>query len=562
MKLFKKMELTFDSFDNTIKQYFTKVFNNLGLEYTHTQIFGMIFDGIKGIMENMLFYIEDALTEQNIYKASRKQSVYSLAKISGYEPHYGNAASGIVIGKLIQGYNRAISSTKIYVPNHIKLMNHSTGVVYSIVMPTNFYVFDISKPLISHEFRIVQGTFMTSNYISKGLSMETVHISTASQFDREYLEVKVNGETWNEVGNIYDMTEDGHEYILSVGYDNTFDIIFGTGIYGKRLDEGDTVTIDYLIHSGVIGNITSNSTYNFQFSDKGYNALGDTVDINDYMTFTMENCISGGTSADSINFIKTMVGSNSRSSVLVSEDNFKLFFKRFSFIGYMNCWIEPNSMYVNITCLSNFKDKIVNNEDYFNINTNKMLLDTYQKEMIINTLNNSNKSFAGITVRFVDPIIRKYAFICYVKADNIYNKELITTRIRNFLAEYFINIKDGTLFIAKSDIISMLTNKIENMQSIDIDIISEYGENAYFNKSYTKYELKYVNNVYKYVEVQMAYENKVYPGLDTYGNIVLDSNMEIPVLCGNFKYYINKSNKLNEDDSSSIMIPAVQIYFI
>ena len=31
---------------------------------------------------------------------------------------------------------------------------------------------------------------MTSNYISKGLSMETVHISTASQFDREYLDVK------------------------------------------------------------------------------------------------------------------------------------------------------------------------------------------------------------------------------------------------------------------------------------------------------------------------------------------------------------------------------------
>ena len=57
MNLFKKTELSFDKFDETIKRYLAKTFNNLGLEYTHTQIFGIIYDGIKGVMENIMFYI-------------------------------------------------------------------------------------------------------------------------------------------------------------------------------------------------------------------------------------------------------------------------------------------------------------------------------------------------------------------------------------------------------------------------------------------------------------------------------------------------------------------------
>ena len=93
-KLFTLMETSFDRFDETVRTYLSKTFNSLGYQYTHNQIFGIIYDGIKGIMQNAMFYIEDALTEQNVFMASRKKSIYSLAKISGYEPFYGSAAVG------------------------------------------------------------------------------------------------------------------------------------------------------------------------------------------------------------------------------------------------------------------------------------------------------------------------------------------------------------------------------------------------------------------------------------------------------------------------------------
>ena len=74
MNLFKKIETMFNNYDMTIRSYLSKTFANLGLQYTHSQIFGVIFDGVKGVMQNALFYIEDALNEQNIFKATRKQS--------------------------------------------------------------------------------------------------------------------------------------------------------------------------------------------------------------------------------------------------------------------------------------------------------------------------------------------------------------------------------------------------------------------------------------------------------------------------------------------------------
>ena len=553
------MDTSFENFDNTIRRYLAKTLNNLGLEYTHTQIFGVIYDGIKGIMQNIMFYIEDALTEQNIFTATRKKSIYNLAKISGYEAYYGSAASGTLIGNLHINNGLNSKSTKIFIYNKSKILNKNTGYTYSLLLQSSYYTIDVAKPLVSHEFKIVQGTFSKASSIAKGIELETVHVNCNNLFDRQYVEVKVNGKTWSEVGNFYDMTENGNEYVLNIGYDNTFDIIFGNGIYGSKLTQGDTITIDYLTHGGTIGNISNNDKCEFVFDSYGSDSLGNQVNINDYISLSMKSCVSGGNEADSIEFIRNIIGSNSRSSVLASEDNFSLFFKRFSFIGYTNCWSDTNTMYMNVICLSNIKNNIKDIEDYYNINVNDMLLNNEQKNMIINTLENSKKAFAGITLKFKDPVIREFAFICYVKIDNIYNKDTAVQGIRTELAKYFLNLPDNTLFIAKSTLIKLLVDNIECIKAIDLDIISKYAEDAYYNGYYTKYKLDNVNNSLQYKETYQIYESEIYPGLDGYGNISLDSKIEVPILHGGFKYYANKEEK---NKSNVIRIPDIQVYFI
>ena len=60
-------------------------------------------------------------------------------------------------------------------------------------------------------------------------------------------------------------------------------------------------------------------------------------------------------------------------------------------------------------------------------------------------------------------------------------------------------------------------------------------------------------------KIEEIYESSVYPGLDGYGNISLNSKLEVPVLHGGFNYYPEKDKN---DKSNSIRIPEIQVYFI
>lgn len=559
MKLFKVMETAFDNFDQSVRLYLQKTFDSVGYQYTHSQIFGVIFDGMKGIMQNIMFYIEDALNEQNIFTAYRKKSIYSLAKSSGYDAFYGSAASGIILCTMQIANELDSKSTKVYIRNGCKLFNKANGMQYIINLPTDTYVIDISKPLITHEFSILQGKFGKSVFVSKGQVMETFHVNSTELFDREYIKVKVDGELWSMVPNLYDMTENSKEYILSIGYDNSFDIIFGNNVNGKKLEEGQTIEVEYLQHTGEYGNIYPNERTNFNFVDNGYDTLGNPVELNNYLKLKVQSCISGGTNSDSIQFIRTMIGRNSRSLVLASEDNFKLFFKRFSFIGYVNCWSEQNSMTIITTAIRNLNKQIKDIEDYYKLKDEDYLLEKQQKDMIQNTLDNSKKAFAGITLKFKDPVLRKFAFICYVKVDSTYNKEIAINGIRKTLALYFLNSLEDVQFISKSELIKKIHEENDCIKAIDIDIISDLAEQCYRKGYYDKYVLQNINGKNQYVTKRVIYEKELVPGLDNYGNIQLDSKFEIPILQGGFNYYPNKEQGLKNDQ---IKIPDIQVFFI
>ena len=556
------MQTSFDKFDQTVKTYLSKTFNSLGLQYSHSQVFGVIFDGIKGIMQNAMFYIEDALTEQNIFKASRKTSVYSLAKISGFEAYYGSTSTGSII--LRQKVNNFAFETAQIIPKiqsrrGTRLVNKNSGVVYSIDIPTEYYIIDLRKPLVSHQLKIVQGVFIKGSYVASGKNLETIHVSSSELFDKDYITVTVDGEKWEPVSSLYDMIPGGKQYLISIGYDNAFDITFGNSSLGKRLNPGQTVMVEYLTHSGSGGNILSNEVSNMVFKDKLYSNSGESVDGDNYLLLSLKNSVSGGTNSDSISFIRNMIGANSRSLVLASEDNFKLFFRRFSFVGYVNCWSELNSMIITTTCLKKISSIIKNDLDYYKISKKDLLLSDEEKEMMENTLANSKKTFAGVTIKFKDPIIRRFAFICYVKEDNIFNRDIITDGIKTTLAKYFMKLLEGVQFIPKSDIIKACLDENPNIKSIEIDIISELAEETFYNGYYEQYYLEYINGTYDYVSKKIIYEPQTVPGLDIYGNISLSSKLEVPILQGGFQYYYNKSEN---DKNSNILIDTVQVLFI
>jgi len=558
MKLFNLTQTNFDNFDSTINNYLNKVFIGLGIQNSKYQLFTVIFNGIKNVMQNVMLYIEDAFTEQNIETAVRQKSIYSLAKLSGYEPYYGTAATGILKGSLISNTNLSQEIKKIYVNNYSILENVDSGVNYILYLQSDRYVFDVEKPLISYDLRIVQGFYKSSNYTSNGEELESIHLTIGGMFDKNYIKVFVNNEEWQPVSNLYDMTENGKEYVISIGFDNELDINFGNGIYGKVLNSGDNIKIEYVVHNGTRGNINNISNTKFRFLSKGTDFYGNDIDLNSYIKLSCENFISGGTNSDTIYDVKKMIGYNSRSNVLASIDNYILFLKHFSFLGNFNVWAENNSNTIVINAITNVLNNIKDINEYKQINDKDLFLTEEQKTNILTVLDKSSNTFAGINITFLDPIIYKYAIMYYVKLEDIFYKDIVKNNLETYTLEFFSKYNFNVTFISKSDILKYILDNVEHIKSINIEIISEANEMAYGegDHSYYKYKTYVYNNKVNYKKTKYFYETNLHLGLDDIGNISLDNNIYIPLLQGNFKYYPNKSSY------DSIMVDAVNIIFI
>ena len=57
--------------------------------------------------------------------------------------------------------------------------------MYSIDIPTEYYIIDLRKPLVSHQLKIVQGVFIKGSYVASGKNLETIHVSSSELFDKD-----------------------------------------------------------------------------------------------------------------------------------------------------------------------------------------------------------------------------------------------------------------------------------------------------------------------------------------------------------------------------------------
>ena len=350
------------------------------------------------------------------------------------------------------------------------------------------------------------------------------------------------------------MIEDEHSCVVKNGYDGGFSVMFGNGYHGHNLSEGDQIIVKYISHDGSLGNISPSDDVTLKFKSSIRNSIGDLVEANDLLNITITSYICGGTDADNISNVKELIGMNSRSLVLASEDNFKMFLKRFSFVGQFNLLSSRNSTKITCIAFSKFNDLISDPTDYLELDEKNMLLTDNQKSMIIHALEQSNKAFVGTSLAFIDPIIRKYSVICYIKLSTSSIKDSIKLSISNSISNYFMSLPTNTLFISKSDLISYVTKNTNGLLSFDLDFISEADELARYRGYWYKKELQFTSSKdLTYVDVRTIYDKTDMIGLDEVGNIRLKTNLEMPII---------HRCTMTYDDMTQQQVDPIQFFFL
>lgn len=540
MKLFKLIDLRYSKFTEAIRSYLSQTLAGYGETYGNNTIFGQLINVMSSAVQNVFSYIEDALTEQNKYTATRKQSIYNLASQTGYNPSLGTTSTCVIT---LAYKTNNIPDTTTVIPNKTKMKCSQNGMTYNIILPQEAIVMNVAQDNATKYITLVEGTFETQTYVANGGKLYNINLTFNGDTDVDYLEVYVNDEKWERRESLYDMDADGKQFYATTSLKKGLDITFGNDVFGRALSQYDRVVVTYLLHHGESGNINPNTACGFTFQSSLTNLSGEEIDGNaifDIKLYNKEN-ISSGTDAESLSQVKEMIGFNSRALVLADAQNYKQFLSRYSFVGYNRTWSEKGSLIVNSLIIRNFKSNLDQvGQEYFKLTESDFKLTSTQKASITSALNDSGQQLAGSVFNIFDPEICKYALYIFIKLKTTaYNKEYVGNNVRSLVGEFFADIQND-IFVPKSDIIHLLKSEISEIDGVTCYFISERNESAKMNNEYIK-------KTYSYNPATGTYDIKkehVYVfdgenpnvGLDSHGNIYLDNNEQFPVLMGGWTY--------------------------
>lgn len=555
MKLFDLLQIKYNQFERGINDYLSKFLSSKNTSYGNNTIFGQLLTVLNATVQNIMLYIEDSLVEQNKYTAQRKKSIYGLAAQSGYNPSLGKA-SGVQLR--LNYIPNNVNNLNVIIRDKEVLTCTQNGMLYNIILPQEAVI--ISPDNNYCDLYAVQGRFESQTFVSIGGEYYTQNFNFLGNLDMDYLTVKINDELWEKSEGFYDMDPDGKQWTCKISPISGIDLIFGNNQHGRALKDGDVINISYLIHDGEAGNMDVNENTYFLFNNLLQDISGEEVDGNAVfnLTFNSKDAIIAGTNSESISQVRQMIGLNSRSLVLASPENYKSIINKFSFCGYNRTWSEKGSMVVNSLIMKNYKLLLNEDKTYFDLNEQDFKLTDQQKNSIINSIEKTGNQLAGVTYKIFDPELCKYALYIYLKLKSgNHDKNYITSKIRNLIAEFFTDI-NSDIFIPKSDIIQLIKNNISEIDGVDLYFLSELNETAIQTG-------QYIETQYNYDQVTNSYKKKVishylYPGenpnlgLDEHGNIYLQSDVHFPVLMGGWDY-INSNG-----DEVSIIDPLIIIY--
>ena len=109
--------------------------------------------------------------------------------------------------------------------------------------------------------KINQGTIRTQSYIVDDTSTAQKYEIPDNNIDTATLIVRVKTnaastdfEIYTLVTNIVDVTSTTNAYFLQEGLDGQYEIYFGDGVFGRKLDAGNIVELEYLVTDGATPN--------------------------------------------------------------------------------------------------------------------------------------------------------------------------------------------------------------------------------------------------------------------------------------------------------------------
>ena len=327
-------ELDFD----TIKQNLKEFLQNQD-EFTDYDFEG---SGLSVLLDILAYnthynaYLANMLVNESFLdSAVKRNSAVSIAKHLGYTPASARGARAIidVTVNSVPG-----TPTTLTLDRFTPFTTTINGVAYTFLNLNAVTATPTNSSYVFNNLTIVEGRFNQQSYVAVQPGPAEKFEITETNVDTSTLLVTVQNSSTDLTTRAFTLSEDitgvdddSLVYFLQENPFGRYEVFFGDGVIGKKLDPGNIISIRYLVSSGVETNVSDLITQSFTTT-----TIGGSSNVN----ITTESNSTSGSNKETITSIKfkAPLVNAAKNRAVTAEDYLALITSRFSEAESVSVW--------------------------------------------------------------------------------------------------------------------------------------------------------------------------------------------------------------------------------
>ena len=272
MPFTKFTNLDFDQIKTSIKDYIRANSDFTDFDFEGSN-FSVLIDTLAYNTYITAFNSNMIVNESFLDSATVRENVVSLARNIGYVPRSRSAAQATISFDVTTAANTptlTLQAGLVCVGS-----SNDTSYVFSVpetITTVTTQTSDANGNIISstgsfNNVVIYQGTYLSKSFTVDG-SLDQRFILENSFIDTSTIKVYVKGASdtglgreYRKVDNILNITDISETYLIQETTDERYELLFGDGVFGKKLENDAVITVSYIVTDGVEGNGPASFTY-------------------------------------------------------------------------------------------------------------------------------------------------------------------------------------------------------------------------------------------------------------------------------------------------------------
>ncbi len=301
MPFTKFTNLDFDQIKAQIKSYLRANSDFKDFDFDGSN-FSVLIDTLAYNTYITAFNSNMVVNESFLDSATLRENVVSLARNIGYVPRSRSAAKAQISFTV----NTTSNTSTLTLAAGLVCIGASESSTITFSIPSSITSTVVNGVATFNNIDVYQGTFLRKQFLVDG-SLDQRFLLDNSFIDSSTIVVNVTGPNETTLGreysvasNILNIDSTSETYLIQEVQDEKYELLFGDGYFGKKLENGSTITATYIITDGKSGNGSANFSYVGRVLDSDNNPV---VPTNSISITTNQSAANGG-DIESIDSIK------------------------------------------------------------------------------------------------------------------------------------------------------------------------------------------------------------------------------------------------------------------